>query len=372
VSRRSELIRRFLVVAAMFTLLAVVMGPALAEEELKPVTDPTVNSPKEKLREKIFAPALATPACTIVKSDPRGGTGLDDELDAFVRMVIKDIKTKNDTALQLLFHKRLKVALPAVAEALAKLDITYGKPYDVSVYRMWAFNTVDGTPSGLPCAEDGLTAYPHYGYPLQFGLWLQVMGEREIGRIYVTIVPAEGRWNLGSFHVQQWTHASKDFQAWAEDAAKSAHEGHKEAAFIKYDIAAKLLDAGKSLDLKVADDAAKARDAVMTREAWDKSVRDALKGYDVGYTSTLLVVDGAGTLVRIKTPGEISVEDIRHSCQKVAEKLLEQPWAADTGGMRCSYILPREDPAKEGGLGGIYLSFAEVRAAKAKAEAKGK
>jgi hypothetical protein len=372
VSRRSELTRRFLVVAAVFALLAVALYPALAQEELKPVTDPAVNSPKEKLRQKIFAPAAGTPACVIVKSDPRGGTGLDDELDAFVKLVIKDIKTKNDTALQPLFHKRLKVGLPAVAEALAKLDITYGKPFDVSVYRMWAFNTVDGTPSGLPCAEDGLTAYPHYGYPLQFGLWLQVMGEREIGRIYATIVPADGRWNLGSFHVQQWTHAGKDYMAWVEDALKTAHAGHKEAAFIKYDIAAKLLDAGKSLELAVAADADKARDAVMTREAWDKSIRDTLKGYDVAYTSTLLVVDGAGTLVRLKTPGEISVEDIKSSCQKIAETILTRPWAADTAGMRCSYVLPREDPAKEGILGGIYLSFADVRAAQAKAQAKGK
>lgn len=333
-----------------------------ADSDVEPVTDPSVNSPKEAVRKMLFDGALDKPACKPVKVDPRGGVGaIDKDLDQLIRDLIAAIKKRKETELQPLFHRRLNVPIPAITESFAKLDLLLGAPFDVSIYRLWTFNTVDGTPAGLPCADDGLTAYPQYGYPLQFGLWLQLLGKRELGRIYVSIVPADGRWNIGAFHTQQWTHASKDFLAWTEEGQADSRKGRKEAAYVKLDIAQKLLDGGGFLEMAAQPDIVKARDAMMTKEDWDQAVRKPLDGFDIIYTASLLVLDGAGILARARVPGEISVMEIKESCKKMATNVRATPWGAALGGMRCSFNLKHEDGKREGVMGGIYLSFAELK-----------
>lgn len=346
--------------------LALLAAPAAraADETLAPVTDQKVNSPKEELRQKLFGASAATASCGVVSIDPRGGVGgLDASLDEALRGIIKAIKTKNDKELQPRFHKRLNVSLAAIAETYGKMDVVYGAPYDVSLFRLWALNTVDGAPGSLACAEDGVTLHPHYGYPLQMAAWLQIMGQKELGRIFVSLVPLEGKWQIGAFHVQQWTHAGKDSAAWADDGQKVAHLGHKEAAFLRYDLAVKLLDGGGFLEFKVASDLVKVRDQVMTPADWDKSVRAAVPGFEIIHTSSLLVVDGVGILLRLKIPAEISVENMKKTCRDMGSLLAKQTWASHVEGVRCSYTMPNEDPKKEGALGSIYMTFAEIQKA---------
>lgn len=344
-----------------FALAFAPLARAEDQVQVKPVTDPKANSPKEELRLKLFKDQATKPSCGAVQIDPKGGVGVDAELESFLKLVVDAIKKKDEKAFLPLFHKRLNIGLPAIAETFAKLDNTYGSPFDVSVYRLWALNTVDGSPKALNCEDDRLTVYPQYGYPLQFSAWLQIMGQRELGRVYLSIVPAEGRWNIGAFHAQQWTHDSKDFATWAEEGVQSERMGMKEAAYVKYDIAAKLLDGGGFLDIQMRDEANKARDHVMSQADFDKSIKATLKDFDVVYTSTLLVIGGSGILARIKMPGEISVEQIKSDCKKAAEALMKNQWAAYVEGMRCSFLLPNEDPKKDGAMGGIFLHFAELK-----------
>ena len=331
-----------------------------------PVTDPAANSPKEAIRLKLFKEPQKA-ACAAVQIDPRGATGgMDPELDGFLKQVLTALKAKDDKALQPLFHKRLNISLQAIQETFARLDNTYGAPLDVSVYRLWALNTVDGNPAGLKCEDDRLTVSPMYGYPLQFGVWLQVMGQKELGRIYLSIVPADGHYNLGAFHAQQWTHDSKDFASWTEEAQQATHMGYKEAAYVKYDLASKLLDGGGFIDIALRDDVTKARDLVMPQAAWEKSVKTTLKDYDVVYTSTLLVVGGAGVLARIKVPAELSLETMKTTCRKAAETLAKEAWTTYVEGLRCSFLLPKDDPKADGAMGGLFVPFTEVRPKEAK------
>lgn len=342
-------------------LLTLVTTAAFAQEVVKPVTDPKQKSPKEDLRLKLFKDQAAKPGCGAVQIDPKGNSGVDAELDGFLKTAVEAIKKKDDKGLQPLFHPRLNVGLLAIQETFAKLDNQYGAPFDVSVYRLWALNTVDGSPKGLTCEDDRLTVNPQYGYPIQFGVWLQVMGQRELGRIFLAIVPAEGRWNIGAFHAQQWTHDSKDFATWAEEGVQNDRMGMKEAAYIKFDIASKLLDGGGFVEISMRDEATKARDAVMSFANFDKSVRQALKDFDVVQTATLLVVGGSGVLVRIKVPAEISVENMQKECNRTAETLMKQQWTGYVEGIRCSYLLPNEDPKKEGQMGGMFVRFSELK-----------
>ena len=69
----------------------------------------------------------------------------------------------------------------------------------------------------------------------------------------------------------------KDFATWAEEAVQDERMGLKEAAYVKFDLASKLLEGGGFLDIAMRDDVDKARNAVLSQADWDKSVRTALK-----------------------------------------------------------------------------------------------
>lgn len=350
-------LRNNIVALILLGLSTITLGQ---ETKITPIKDPLVNSPKEELRRKLFKKP-DQPSCLSIKTKPKGGLEIDAELNSFVNLILEAVSKNDPSKIQPLFHKRMNVAFEQVNTSFQRLNSVYRVPYDVSVYSLWALNTVDGTPNGLKCDDNRLTVYPLYGYPLQFGLWLQIMGQLELGRIYVSLVPANGRWNIGSFHSQQWTHDSRDFATWAEEGQKNARMGYPMAAFVKYDIASKLLHGGGFIDVAMQDEVNAVRDSIMNREQWEASVKETLKDWNVPYASTMLVTGGGGILVRLRIEKELSLEDMKKDCAAVTSKFIQLPYHNYLQGVRCSYVLPREDAKKEGILGGMFLSFAELK-----------
>ncbi len=325
--------------------------------------------PKELLRNKIFLDSnsnsndhssrhpLTESSCLILKSPPKGPNNIEPEFNKFVTSIIQSLKNKADKDLHALFHPRLKIAQSFVDEIVAKVANNYGTPYDVSVYRILALNTVDGSPNAIKCEGDAITVYPLYGYPLQFSLWLQVQGSKEIARIFVQIVPTEQRWNIGGFHVQQWTHEGQDFEAWTNRALESLKFNAPLAAYIDYDIAAKLINGDRFYELDALGKIISARDNVMSKENWTKQISNVLKNRDISYSASLLITGGSALLLRLRVKEEISLEQIKKDCQNIVDEFGKQNWTKRLQGIRCSYLLPNEDPTKEGAIGGIFLPF---------------
>lgn len=322
-----------------------------------PGTLATPMTADETLRQQLFKDKISKPACTQVKISTRGQTGLAVNLDAFISDLMRAIRTKDAMVMQPLFHPRLNTSLFAVKEILAKIDATLGGPLDVSVYRLWALNTVDGSPKGLPCEGDEATVYPHYGYSLQFGIWLQIMGQKEIGRAFATIVPVGDKWYLGSFYAQQWTHASKDPVAWAQQAQKDLEKGIKESAYLEFDLAAKLLEMGKNIEQDLSHQVITARDQIMTKPDFLRSMAKTLSGESVVYAASMLVTDGVGIMVRLRVPSEVALTDMQQRCRKLADQLAKESWTQGLSGLRCAFILPSEKPEFDGALGSLYLPF---------------
>jgi hypothetical protein len=342
---------------------ALFIVPSYAKEGTPGLKIEKINNSgyREKLRLQLFKKAPTIPACKMMKTHPTGKVdNAGAELNSFLALILKSLKEKDHKTLTSLFHKRLKVNKFVIKEAMMSLDNTYVPPLDITLFKLWALNTVDGTPKPLGCGER-FNIYPLYGYNLQFGVWLQVMGQKELGRIYLGLVPTEGRWNIGSFHKQQWTHDGKDFISWTENATKTARTGDKMAAWVFYDLATKLLDGGGFLDMGIKKEIEEARNSLMTREEWDHNIKPALKEWDVGYLGTLFVNNGAGILVRLKTKKEVFDKKITTICKKVGEAIMTLPWTRHMQGVRCSFVLPKENPKKEGFLGGVYLSFDEIK-----------
>jgi len=351
-SLRSKAINRRATIGTFFTLILsfhlALWSPATLAGE---------TSADETLRQQIFKVEIAKPACKQVKISTRGQSDLAPKLDTFISDLMRAIRTKDAMVMQPLFHPRLSTGLFAVKEILAKIDSNLGGPLDVSVYRLWAINTVDGTPKGQLCDSDEATVYPHYGYSLQFGIWLQIMGQKEIGRAFATIVPVGDKWYLGSFYSQQWTHANKDPVAWIEQANKDLEKGHKVAAYLEYDLAAKLLEVGKNLSLELTNQVNAARDQIMSKTEFVNFMAKTMSGESVVYAASMLVTDGAGIMVRLRVPGEVALTDMKQRCRKLADQLAKQSWSNGLSGLRCAFILPPEKPEFDGALGSLYLPF---------------
>jgi hypothetical protein len=353
----------------MQTILAVAtvwntgLPAALADEQPLRVeaVDPAENSPKEKARLQLFADPKQRGCVPVRTTSKDAGSAVDKDLDVFVREIVAAVNTRDDKRLQPLFHRRTNTGLYAIGETFARMANVVGLPLDVSVYKLWALNTVDGSPKAVNCEDEGVTVYPLYGYPLQFGLWLQVLGKTELGRIFISIVPADGKWNIGSYHFHQWTHAGKDPGSWVREAFQAKADGDIVGSHMRFDLAKKLLNAGKFLEIPAAADAESARDAVLTSGKFEETVRMGAKTDDIPFVATLLVVDGIGIFYRIRVPGEISTEDIKKRCRVQAEAVKKATWAKGVTGIRCSFLMPKEAPEKEGALGGIYIALSEVK-----------
>jgi hypothetical protein len=179
------------------------------------------------------------------------------------------------------------------------------------------------------------------------------------------VVPSEGRWYLGAWHFQQWSHAEKDYVAWIEAARKAKQAKAIEASFVMYDIARKLISNNRFLELADEAPLLKEQGETMSESAWQTSMRAVLKDYDVIHVSSLLADDGPGLLIRFRIAEEMSAVAIRNHCQTVTKLFLEQKWYGDfMGGIKCSYVIKGEPEDKEGALGGMFISKADASALK--------
>ena len=167
---------KYVAIVGSIFRLAGASHSALAENDpmIRMVADARENSPKEDLRLSLFKTPTKVD-CTSVKATPRGQTDIDPTLNRFLADLLEALKKKSDKDLQPLFHPRLNVSLNTLGEILARMDNTYGAPLDTSVYRLWALNTIDGTPQVLKCIDDNVQVYAQYGYPLQYRVLLQNM-----------------------------------------------------------------------------------------------------------------------------------------------------------------------------------------------------
>ena len=335
-------------------LLAFVMFPPLAQAD----RFQDVNSPFEKLRLSLFPKEMSqSDQCKIIhrNSTVSGLEKIDGSIATKIDSILKAIQKKNGQALAVHFHPRLKMSALYLTTILDQLAANYGGgDFDLTIYRVWAFNSPEGDSRPVECAADQLSAIPSFGYPLQLGVWLQARGNKELGRIYLNLVPKGKRWYIGIWHHQQWTHDGKDPDIWIDQALIDGEKGRTELAYAKLDLAHKLLKGGKYLRLQKLLDAEATRSTYGSPEKWRKQLKLALKDYKVGYAGTAMAEDGIGILVRLVVDPNLPTNDLRAKCLKAGKLLYEQSWTKGFGGFQCSFVAASEDPSKEGRLGGYF------------------
>ena len=248
----------------------------------------------------------------------------------------------------------------------------------MAVFRSWLLTSLDGTPNELPCDEGEFVVTTHYGYSAQIGVWFQVMGKGELGRIFVSIVPKGDRAFIGAWHLHQWTHLSMDSLAWQEKALAFAKPEEKPSAYLLQDIAFKLLNQKKFVIPQALTPVKQKLDGLMTLEQWTAEVLRALNlsknASDTVYSAptirTSLAQDGAGINLYLKTPKEIVPNQLRSDCRILAARIFTDAAFRGVDGVKCMFVMDREAIDKEGVLGGQYYTRAEAVPAWHKDQAK--
>jgi len=345
-----------------------------SESDLKPVVKTVLKTvlktdlksvPKdEQLRLKLFKDSLNTRRClTLPKSLTNGSRSIDPELNQFLNDFKTGIEKLDATKLLPLFHPRTVTNLAPVNDLLFSMKLKLGAPFEVSTFRLWAVNTVDGTPTPVVCGgldHTELQFWPQFGYNLEFAIWIQVLGKQELGRIFATIVNKDDKWYIGALHYHQWTHGGKDYEHWFLSGKKDLEKKHDHSAFVKFDIATKLVDGKKQFLLGIHNQLKSYQKQILVRSKWESDIKSILNEWKVLYLNTILGPNGAGIIIRIEIPGEISANDLTRDCHKMGKTLKNQAWFSNLDGFKCSYVMKGENPGKEGKLGGIYLPLNEI------------
>src|SRR5690606_21989399 len=139
------------------------------------------------------------------------------------------------------FHPKLRVKSDIGQRIFSQLKQSYAKPWQFSIYRVFGIYAPEGDKLEVPCPNDQITITSRYGYPLQWAVWFQVMGQNELGRMFVPIAPRDGKWYVVGWHFQQWTQSGRDYEAWVKAGTEAYNAKDLVRAHISFDVAQKML-----------------------------------------------------------------------------------------------------------------------------------
>lgn len=299
----------------------------------------------------------AKPSCLRLA---RSGTELKSQKfdsQSTIFNVVEAIQTKNQKQLAGLFHTKLKITPDSLSTYFTSFDNIYGPRYDVQIFRVWRLQSSDTKP--IECLEDELSLGPHYGHEEQYAIWLQISGEREIGRSFFTLVPHQG-WKIGVWHTQQWTFQQKDPDHWIDEGLKLQKKSPW-GAFIYLDLAAKLMDGAGYLFLQRKKDAEATLQHLFNLENELKKLRPSIDPAIVGIASAF-TPDGPGLEISFVPNPKKSITDLKHDCRTAIRNLLQQKqfsWRT-SGGARCRFVEAIDQGFRESPLGGFVMSPTEI------------
>lgn len=340
----------------LFLLVTLINAELAGGYEFKKVPDTTPhNSPREELRKSLFSKDLDSPSCKKLTY------GNDDskpwrEVNKFVENLLVALKGGDAKQFKEMFHERLKVTRSFAEELLSKLNFRFKAGQKISVYKIWALNSPEGKPSPIKCDEDFLSLQPAYGYPLQFFVWLQVLGQKEVGRVLVNVVPVKDQWYLGYYFSQQWTHNGKDYESWVKDARDSLAEKKFLPAYAQLDVAKKLTKTNSYIKLEVEKDIETVQGQIMSEAEWQSEIAKSFRpAFNVVTVGTMFAQNGMGLYLGIGIEKEMTTDKTKETCIQAGRVADLNSWFGSFSALHCSFFLPGEKPEEEGALGGLTL-----------------
>lgn len=320
------------------------------------------SSPREELRKKLFEKNISERSCLQLESTLSGEIKADPSLSAFVSKLLNLLNQRNIDALAKEFHERLKMRPSVVEKSLTDFEVSLGKPIQFTLSEVFALNSPTGVTAAISCdrpKDQTLKINPQFGYPLQLSVWIQAMGQKELGRLHIGIVPdRKNQWKVGLWQQFQWTHDQKDFVEFAKMADAYAKENRPELAYVAYSASEKFLLNLGFVEFGAFAEIKDLKDKIMSSEQFSQKVKALLKDAGIKFVTTNYIEGGLAVVIRKETKEEVSLVQVKEYCAAKAALLAEsKEFKGGLTALRCGYVLPKEDPAKDGVLGSYLQKF---------------
>ena len=254
-----------------------------------------------------------------------------------------------------LFHPRMGVSARTLHKKVMRVLHATEPPIAASVQGLWILSKPNG--SGCTDRERGLHIYPLYGYDQQIALIISLRGAQDLARVYAHLVFYEGHWVVGSFSAYRITHLGEPSRGWFRKALKSMGQERSIQAYRGAWIAARLEQGGGYFESLLRHSILLWTEEQQLAAIFRRAIDEAIQPSQEIYVSPLFAHDGVGLLVRFRVSSEPSTDSVRSKCRKTLDLLSKQAWYQESfGGLRCSFVLPRESIESEGILGSLWLT----------------
>jgi hypothetical protein len=281
------------------------------------------------------------------------------EFSSFLSGLVDDLQRKRSFKIQKLIMPRIKISEMRLRQLLQSMDNTYGAKWQLVPHRIWLLKSSKA--ELLTCAEDRVKISAHYGFDEAYSVWLQISGDKDLGRLYMSFVKDKDQsYKIASFFAQQWTYLDKDYIGWLKDAKSSFDQKDVITGALHLDIAQKLAYTGGYLQ----QDDEKEIKALHGGEDWlVKLISPLMPSEDpILFADSILHTKGIGLLIRVTTPPDTKGEVLKGRCESIGKSLFAK-LDPKVVAIKCSFNTTQENPKTEGYHGSRYI-FRETTAPK--------
>jgi hypothetical protein len=310
---------------------------------------------------------VAKDRCEILSRGPDVNlAGIEVTLHTQLESILNDLKDKRFAGFAEYFHPRAKVKRDIGEKLASIINNRYDGPLQYTVFRVWRLTTPSAGKAVFDdCPEaDDARIIGSFGYEKQYAVWIQIMGQNELGRLIFSIAPDKGRDLIVGFRIQQWTQSGEDWRAWARRGEAAEKSKNAREAYFAYDIAQKLVDGRDLVVYPIQSTLIRKRDEMFSQADLLAKMNMDLGVGSVAYIGTLLAKEGSGLFIREYIKGERPTGELHDTCMKRALSLKQKGWLKDSQGLRCNFLFKGMDPQRDSALGGFYFAPDDLKQAK--------
>jgi hypothetical protein len=289
-----------------------------------------------------------------------------NDIHPFFDMITEKIKqymslrTMDDQVLEEMsshFHPRLGVTSGKLIDFFYDQKKKLETPFEVSLVKIWTLWSPEGRSVLIPCEGGEKSLYPMYGYPLQFIIEMQILGQKDLARLMLSLVPQNNSLKLGSLIAHKKTHGGITTSEWIDKAIAYYKKDDLIKAYYTLDVPKKILQGRGHYRLAKEDKIRMLQDSIFTtRNEWKEAIKSDLSEFNIMYVSTVLTSNSIGILLREKVKRELSYYAMEERCQEIFSQVKHRSWGSAIDGLNCSFILDGESHNKEGIMGSLFVA----------------
>ena len=277
-------------------------------------------------------------------------------LSKLIRKLTKNLKGFSVRGVSETLHSKLNISYNELDRVLQYVQKGVKTPVEISIYKLWMLNNPQRQIGiALNCdSENQFSLRPHMDYETHYALWLQVMGQKELGRIFLTIVEDKNEWKVGFLTFSLWTHGGKNFEKWGEEGDKDLENKNFISAYLKYQLAQKLLVENPHLSIHKKSKISNFLEATLSKEMVLKDIRKIFPSRHVSDVNSFFAEKGVGVEIEFSLTDQTSKVDFEPMCREILLKVQKDKRFHSIVGLKCKFMnLPKAGFESE--LGHIFL-----------------